>query len=152
MNNSNLESSFPTQAFLKTLVANTIWINISEVFRYFAFVMPMMRNTFPRIENVAPMNAGVFAIWGLWDTILVIATTGFIWLFLERFGYGKRNAILAAVLFWMAVFVILWLGLFNMNLATPKILAVALPLALVEIMVAAIIVDWGMKPTTTKDA
>ncbi|MBT9313455.1 hypothetical protein [Leptothoe kymatousa] len=152
MNNSNLESSFPTQAFLKTLVANTIWINISEVFRYFAFVMPMMRNTFPRIENVAPMNAGVFAIWGLWDTILVIATTGFIWLFLERFGYGKRNAILAAVLFWMAVFVILWLGLFNMNLATPEILAVALPLALVEIMVAAIIVDWGMKPTTTKDA
>jgi hypothetical protein len=30
--------------------------------------------------------------------------------------------------------VILWLGLFNMNLATPKILAVALLLALLELL------------------
>ncbi|MEA5464265.1 hypothetical protein [Leptothoe sp. PORK10 BA2] len=147
MNDSNIKSAFPTKAFVTTLVVNTIWINVSEVFRYFVFVMPMMRTALSSVENVAPMNVGVFAIWGLWDTILVLTATLFVWLFLERFGYGRRNAMLAGGLFWMAVFVILWLGLLNMNLATPKILGVALPLALVEIVVAAIIVDWGMRPT-----
>ena len=143
---------FPTKTFVKAIVVNTIWINVSEVFRYFAFVMPMMRAALPNVPNVAPMDTAVFAIWGIWDTILVVAATGFVWLFLERFGYGKRNAILAGGLFWMAVFVILWLGMFNMNLATPKILAYALPLAFAEIAVAAIIVDWIMKPIVAKDA
>lgn len=154
MNRATDPNPFPTEAFIKALVVNTIWINVSEVFRYFAFVMPMMRDTLPGVENVAPMDVGVFAIWGLWDTILVVAVTGFAWLFLERFGYAKVNAVLAGGLFWMAVFVILWLGLFNMNLATPKIVAFALPLALAESVVAAIIVNWLMKPTTPapKDA
>ena len=150
MNENRTHSSFPIHAFAKTLVVNTIWINLSEIFRYFVFVMPMMRAAFSNVGNVAPMNWSVFAIWGLWDTILVVAATGFIWLFLERFGYGIRNATLAGILFWMGVFVILWLGLFNMNLASPNILAVALPLALAEIIVAAIIVNWGMKPNIDK--
>jgi hypothetical protein len=44
---------------------------------------------------------------------------------------------------WCAIFLIFWLGAFNMNLATPIILAVALPLAWVEMVVAAMIVRWG---------
>ena len=152
MNKENIQTPFPARAFIKALVVNTIWINASEVFRYFAFVMPMMRNAFSNVEDIAPMDLGVFAVWGLWDTILIFGTTGFVWLYLERFGYGKRNAIWAGILFWMAVFVILWLGLFNMNLATPRILAIALPLALAEMLVAAAIVDWCMRPTTTQDA
>lgn len=151
MNQDDIQIKLPNRAFVKTLFVNFIWINASEVFRYFVFVMPMMRTTFPGVENVAPMNAGVFAIWGLWDTVLVFSTTGFAWLFLERFGYGKQNAILAGTLFWLATFVILWLGLFNMNLATPKILAVALPLSLAELVVGAIVVDWGMKPNGKRD-
>ena len=134
------------------VVVNAIWINLSEVFRYFAFVMPMMRTALPGVENAAPMDLGVFMIWGVWDTILVFGITGFSWLFLDRFGFGTRNAIAAGTLFWLSVFVILWLGLFNMNLATPKIVAVALPLALVEMLVAAVIVDRIMRPHTAKDA
>lgn len=45
---------------------------------------------------------------------------------------------------WGAIFGILWLGLFNMNLATGGILAVALPLSLLELWLAALIVCWGM--------
>ena len=47
------------------LIVNFIWINASEVFRYFAFVMPMMREAFPMVPNVAPMNLPVFMIWGV---------------------------------------------------------------------------------------
>jgi hypothetical protein len=138
------KSKFPTGSFIRAFLINTLWINASEVFRYFAFVMLMMRKALPSVENVAPMNASVSAIWGGWDTILITIVTLFVWLFLERFGYSLKNATIGGTLCWMSIFVILWLGLFNMNLATPKILAIALPLALFELLIAAYIVNWTM--------
>ena len=125
---------------LPALAANFIWINLSEVFRYFVFVMPMIRESLPQVAGVAPMNLPVFLVWGLWDTILVIAATLIPWLVLERFGPSIRNAVVAGLGVWTTVFVIFWLAQFNMNLATPAILAVALPLALLEMIVAALIV------------
>ncbi|MEM7504540.1 MAG: hypothetical protein AAF417_21060 [Pseudomonadota bacterium] len=131
------------RAFWLTLLCNAVWINASEVFRFFAFVMPMMRDAFPQIENVAPMNLPVFAIWAVWDTALVFAVTGFVWISLDRFGEGVRNAALAGACAWLGIFVILWLGLYNMNLAPANVLAIALPLSLVELVIAGLIVNWG---------
>ena len=138
-------STFPSRVFWLTALVNAVWINASEVFRYFVFVMPMMREAFPQVEGIAPMNLPVFAIWGAWDTILVLAVTGFVFLFLDRFGNGLLQAIIAGSLIWTAIFVILWLGLFNMNIATGAILAIALPLSWLEMVVAALIVNWGMR-------
>jgi hypothetical protein len=118
---------------------NMIWVNASEVFRYFVFVMPMMREALAVVPNVAPMNFPVFMIWGVWDTIVVLAITLASWLIFERFGSTKRVAVLTGTAVWAAIFVVLWLGLYNMNLATAKILAVALPMAWVEMVVAALI-------------
>jgi hypothetical protein len=131
-------------AVLVALAANTVWINLSEVFRYFAFVMPMMREALPMVPDVAPMNLPVFLIWGVWDTILVVAATGSAWLILERHGRSIQVAVAAGSAVWAAIFVILWLGLWNMNLATGEILAVALPLAWIEMVVAAFVVRWAM--------
>ena len=123
---------------------NLVWINASEVFRYFAFVMPMMREALPGVVDVAPMNLPVFLIWGLWDTVLVVVTTTIIWLGLTLKGSSIGMTIAAGSFVWLTVFVILWLGLFNMNLATPEILGVALPLAWVEMVVAAFITRWNL--------
>ncbi len=130
--------------FLLALFVNFVWINLSEVFRYFVFVMPMMRDAFPTLPNIAPMNLPVFLIWGVWDTILVIAATLLPWMALKQFGASLSRAILYGTGVWLAIFVILWLGLFNMNLAPPMVLAVALPLAWVEMVIAAVIVWWFM--------
>jgi hypothetical protein len=126
------------------LVANLLWINLSEVFRYFIFIMPMMRDNLVGVRDAAPMNLPVFLIWGIWDTILVLAATGFAWLILERFGTSLRVTIGAGTTIWAAIFLILWLGLWNMNLASLPIIAVALPLAWIEMVVAAGIVRWAM--------
>jgi len=134
---------FPYRAFWITILVNAVWINASEIFRYFVFVMPMMRDTYPELVNIAPMNFPVFMVWGVWDTILIFAVTGFTWLFLDRFGSGVRQALAAGTLIWVTVFVILWLGLFNMNIATKEILAIALPLSWLEMVVAALVVNWG---------
>jgi hypothetical protein len=126
------------------LIANLLWINLSEVFRYFIFIMPMMREALAGVPDAAPMNLPVFLIWGIWDTVLVLATTGFSWLILERFGTYLRIVIGAGTALWAAIFVILWLGLWNMNLASLPIMAVALPLAWIEMVVAAGIVRWAI--------
>ena len=100
-----------------------------------------MRNAFPQLPDIVPMNLPVFMSWGVWDTLLVFAVTGFSWMYFDRFGGGTKNAIQAGTLVWLAIFGVLWLGLLNMNLATPRVLLTALPLAWFEMIVAALIVD-----------
>jgi len=62
----------------------------------------------------------------------------------HRCGSSLRSAVLAGSSIWMAIFVILWLGLLNMHMATLGLLAVALPLSWLEMVIAALIVRWGM--------
>lgn len=128
--------------FARALLANLVWINASEVFRYFAFVMPMMRESFPGVPDIAPMTLPVFLIWGVWDTILVVTATLLPWMAMRLFGASAIRTVLYGSGVWLAVFGILWLGLYNMNLATPRVLAVALPLAWAEMVIAALIVWW----------
>lgn len=128
--------------FVMAILVNFIWINASEIFRYFAFVMPMMREAFPTLPDVAPMNLPVFMIWGVWDTILVIAATLVPWMALKVFGASPLRAVVYGTGVWLAVFVILWLALYNMNLANLAVLAVALPLAWLELVVASLVVWW----------
>lgn len=138
-----LANSGPSfQALWPALALNFLWINASEVFRYFAFVMPMMREAFPTLPDIAPMSLPVFLVWGLWDTVLILAATFLSWLMLERFGNTVRTALAAGTLIWATVFVILWLGLYNMNLAPLQVLLIALPLAWIEMVAAALIVRW----------
>jgi len=131
----------PSRLFWQALLVNMVWINLSEVLRYFVFVMPMMRETLPMLENVAPMSWAIFAIWGVWDTILVCCVTGFLWIYLERFGCGLANAVLGGSFVWLGIFVILWLGMFNMNLTSLSVVGVALVLSWIELVVAALIVN-----------
>ncbi len=129
-----------TREFWLALLVNTVWINVSEVFRYFVFVMPMMRDALPTLENVAPMSWTIFLIWGVWDTILIFCVTGFFWIYLERFGCSMMSAIAGASFAWLGIFVILWLGLYNMNLTNLSVVGVALLLSWIELVVAALIV------------
>ncbi|EBA18463.1 hypothetical protein RSK20926_12109 [Roseobacter sp. SK209-2-6] len=138
----NHKTTSPVSPFIAALIANFLWINASEVFRYFIFVMPMMRSAFPMLPDVAPMNLSVFMIWSIWDTILVLTATLLPSMAMKLFGASAVHAILYGTGAWMAVFVILWLGLFNMNLATTNVLAIALPMAWIEMVIAALIAWW----------
>jgi hypothetical protein len=130
---------FPVRAFLLTCLVVSLWVNASEVFRYFAFVMPMTRETLAMVPEVAPMNISVFLVWGLWDTLLVVMTVALYWLVAERFGAGWPSVIAAGTLGWLFFFVLFWLAMLNMNLTDTSIAAIALPLAWFELVVASAI-------------
>ncbi len=135
---------FPMQGFALALGLNALWINASEVARYFILVMPMMRAKLPGVDNVAPMNVWIFLSWGAWDTVLLIFSTFVTVLWLTVFGDGIKTAIAAGAAIWAGVFCIFWLGMLNMNLATMNILVAALPWALIEMIAAALITRWAL--------
>lgn len=140
-----MQKIFFSSAFLKTLFINFLWQNFSEICRYFLVVMPMMREAFPQIPDIAPMNIPVFMIWSVWGMILLITQTIFTWTYLEHYGNNTKNAVQIGTLVWIAIFGILWLALYNMNLATLPIMGYALALSWVEMLVASLIVAYGMK-------
>lgn len=129
----------PARPLMLAIAAVALWINASEVVRYFGVVMPMMRDAFPDLPDVAPMSVGVFAIWALWDSVLVALSVAVTWLALDRFGDRAPVAVLGATALWVATFWILWVGLWNMNLAPGRVVAVALPLSWLELVAAALI-------------
>jgi hypothetical protein len=128
--------AFPWRAFILTCVITSLWVNASEIFRYFVFVMPMMRSALSALPGVAPMNLPVFLIWSAWDTVLVLVSVLFCWLYAQQFGASVKSAAIAGTLNWLFFFVLFWVGLMNMGLAGPGLLAVALPLAWLECVVA----------------
>lgn len=122
-------------SFLLTLAVAFLWLNVSEVFRYFAFVMPMMREAMTTVPDVAPMSVAVFMVWGLWDTVLFGVVGVIAWLFHEKFGGGARNAVIAGTVLWLAIFCVFWLAAYNMNLTVARVPLIALPLAWIEMVV-----------------
>ena len=134
-----LKARFPTAAFVRACLAVSIWINVSEIFRYFVFVMPMTRETLAMVPDVAPMNLPVFLIWGLWDTLLVIMSVLLTWLYAQTFGANLRSAAIAGTLAWFFFFVLFWIAMLNMNLAKAETAAVALLLAWIELVVASLL-------------
>jgi hypothetical protein len=121
------------------------WLNLSEVFRYFLFVMPTMRATLPQIADVAPMNIPVFLIWGAWDTVLFCCVSFFIWLYFERFGGGARSVLAAGTLAWTTVFCLFWVAVWNMNLSGVSAPLTALPLGWVEMVAVAAFLERGWR-------
>lgn len=130
-------------AFKTAFLINFVWINVSEVARYFLIVRPMLHEALVGQDGIAPMNLGIFALWGIWDLVLIAAATGFYWLWLERFGDSARQILLASAAFTLTIFGLIWLGIANMGLAPYTMIAAALPLAWVEQAIACWLVVWA---------
>lgn len=129
-------NSFNTRHFIVIVLITSIWINASEVFRYFVLVMPRVKSYWNNLDSVADMNAGIFAIWGLWDTILTAMVVFSFWLFTRVFGNNIRSVLISGTLSWIFFFVLYWIGAANMGYSDWSILWITLPLSLLELIVA----------------
>jgi len=112
----------------------SIWINISEVFRYFVLVMPRVKLFFDNKLGVADIDLCIFVIWGFWDTLLTGILVFIFWLYSEVFDDSNRSVLISGTITWLAVFVIFWMATANMGLSKWNILWIVLPLSWLEII------------------
>lgn len=133
-------SPFPIRRFLWITLLCSVWIHISETFRYLILLLPRLRDHLsPLGDQVPPMNLRVFLIWGIWDTLLTAVTVYAYWLLSQKFGTTLRVAVKAGIYVWLGFFVLFWLGMWNMGLATAGTVWIALPLSLIELVVCGLL-------------
>lgn len=132
---------FNFKHFVTITFVASIWINISEVFRYFVFVRPLVKSFFGDKRGVADMDLGIFAIWGLWDTLLTGVLVFVYWLYSRVFGNSIRSVLISGTIVWLAVFVIFWVATANMGMSEWSTLWITLPLSWLEMVVGAWIVS-----------
>ncbi len=128
---------FELRKFLMITLLVSIWINASEVFRYFVFIRPRVQTYFDGQEGIAEMNAWIFTIWGFWDTLLSGLLVFIFWLCASAFGNSGKTVFLSGTFTWLAVFVIFWVACANMGLSPWSVLFIALPLSLAEMLIGA---------------
>jgi hypothetical protein len=133
--------------FWIVLAINFLWINASEIWRYLAIVKPMLHEAYPGRADIAPFDLPTFASWSVWDSWLILASTGFYWLYLNWAGRGIRQALIAATLLTVTVFGLIWLGIVNMGFVPARFIWIAVPLAWIEQAIAAMIVRWAIRRT-----
>lgn len=132
-----MKHTFNWKSFLIITLITSIWINVSEVFRYFILVMPQVKAYWNNLEHIADMNWFIFSIWGLWDTLLTAMLVFLFWLYSRVFGNNNRSVFVVGTLGWLFFFVLYWVGTANMGYSDWAILTITLPLSLVELIIAA---------------
>ncbi|KZS41100.1 hypothetical protein AWE51_23390 [Aquimarina aggregata] len=131
---------FRPKQFVLIILITSVWINISEVFRYFVLVMPRVKQFFEYKEGIAEMDWVIFTIWGFWDTLLTALLVLFFWLYANSFGFNLKSVLISSTILWSAVFVIFWIATANMGLSDWNILLITLPLSWLEMVVGTWIV------------
>ncbi len=127
--------AFRFKHFIIITFITSIWINISEVFRYFIFVMPRVKLFFDNKLGIVDMDFTIFAIWGFWDTILTGILVFVFWLYSEVFGNSNRSVLISSTIVWIAIFVVFWIAIANMGMSSWHILWITLPLSWLEMIV-----------------
>lgn len=130
-----INQKFGTKQFLIITLIVSIWINISEVFRYFVLVRPRTKAFFKERTDIAAMDFEIFSIWGFWDTLLTAILVLVFWLYAKSYGNNQKSILVAGTIVWAAVFVIFWVATANMGLSSWDILWITLPLSLLEMLV-----------------
>lgn len=124
------------RSILSVLLA-TIWISISEFFRNEILLKSYWTTHYQNLGLVFPAEPVNGAVWGLWSLFLAI----FIFLLSRRFSF--RETIFLA---WFSGFVLMWIVIGNLNVLPFGLLLYAVPLSLLEVFLAAFIIDRISKP------
>ena len=132
---------FDLKQFIYITLIVSIWINVSEIFRYFLFVMERIKTFFPNKTDVAEMDFIIFSIWGIWDTTLSAIVVFIFWLYANAFGNNNRSVFISSTIVWGSVFVIFWVATANMGLSEWNVLWIILPLSWIEMVIGTWIVS-----------
>ena len=106
------------------------WINLSETIRWLFLIESYWVEYYQKLGLIfpkGPLSAIIWMIWGFLFAILLYVLS------------KKYNTIKTTLISWFAVFVMLWIVLWNVNILPVKILWIVVPLSFVETYIGALI-------------
>lgn len=135
-----MKKDFVLKEFVLISLITSIWVNVSELVRYFGYVRPKMQEFFSYIPEMGKIwDIQILAVWGFWDTLLTCLYVFLFWLCAKVFGNNLKSIVISGVMSWAFIFVLYWVATANMLLAAWSNLLVVLPMALFETLVASFI-------------
>lgn len=135
-----MNKKFVVKDFILITLIVSLWVNASELVRYFGYVRPQMQEYFSYIPQMGKIwDIQILAVWGFWDTLITALYVFLFWLCAQAFGNTRKAIVISGVMSWSFVFVLYWVATANMFLAEWSTLFVVLPLALLETLVASYI-------------
>lgn len=132
-----MKSSHSWRSYLWIVLLTSLWINLSEVLRYFLWVRPNTQAYFAGQTGIAEINTLIFSIWGIWDMLLTASLVFTLWLCVRQFGNNRKAIWIAATHTWLTLFVLFWVATANMGLAPWSSIWITLAWAWLEMVVGA---------------
>jgi hypothetical protein len=117
-------------AILPVLLA-TIWISISEFVRNEYLVKSFWISHYQNMGLIFPSEPVNGTMWGLWSLLFAII------IFVIS---GKFDFLRTCVLSWVIGFVLMWVVIGNLGMLPFGLLYYAIPLSMLEVVVAAVII------------
>lgn len=109
------------------IALSTVWISLSEFFRNQFWLNSYWTDHYANMGLVFPAEPFNGAVWGIWAMIFSIC----LFVIAQKFSFTET-----AVLGWVIGFVLMWLVIGNLGVLPLGILALAIPLSLLEVWVA----------------
>lgn len=122
--------NFLKKTILPVLLA-TVWISLSEFVRNEIIVKSYWTKHYESLGLVFPSEPINGAVWGLWSFLFAIA----IFIISKKF-----NLLQTTFLSWFVGFVLMWLVIGNMGVLPDGLLSLAIPLSLLEALLASLII------------
>jgi len=135
-----MNKKFVLKDFIVISLITSIWVNISELIRYFGYERPQMQDYFPSIPNMGRIwDMQIIFVWGFWDTLITFLYVFLFWLCAQVFGNNRKSVLISGFMSWAFGFVLYWVASANMYLASWSSLPVVLSMAFFETLVASYI-------------
>ena len=107
-----------------------LWINASEFFRNEVLVKSLWTGHFQSLGLTfpsAPLNGALWMLWGFVFAMVVLAIS------------RRASLLQTTFVLWLITFPLMWLVLWNLSVLPVGILPYAVPLSLLEVLVATLI-------------
>jgi len=106
----------------------TVWVGASEFFRNQWVFLDLWERQYAQLGLTFETTPANGFLWLMWSLGLVLV----IWKLLQKFSFWT-----ASVISWGAAFPLMWIAIYNLQVLPLSLLVFAVPLSLLEVVVAA---------------
>ncbi|MCX6135863.1 MAG: hypothetical protein NTU47_18825 [Ignavibacteriales bacterium] len=112
------------------IVLLAVWINCAETLRWMLYTKPRFDGHFQRMGLELPNKPINGILWIMWGVVIAVI----VFMLSKKFSLWQTT-----IITWLAVFVLVWIALWNSAVLPLEILPVVVPLSLITIFIAALI-------------